>query len=72
MGANCLIIGRRKQGKTTLAYHLAREAQQGSNAPIIVFDPNGQFKGVSVWTDNIDTFGYYLSSGESPVAFVPG
>jgi hypothetical protein len=43
---NLLICGRREEGKTTLAMHLARQRHKG----IVVFDPRAMIQGVVVYS----------------------
>lgn len=61
-----VILGRRRQGKSTLALSLARSRKK----TIIVFDPNDQFNALPVITD-VQAF-METSTAESVARIVPG
>lgn len=57
---NIFILGRKYQGKSTLAIHLALQIKRARNGyRIVVFDPKWQTK-VFPYTDNIDEFRDFL------------
>lgn len=64
---NALIFGRRRQGKSTLSFFLARRRHQ----TVIVFDPNAQFDGRMVVYNLEDVREWIDQGGRGEIIFRP-
>lgn len=59
-----VIVGRRRQGKSTLAYAIARSRRRS----VIVFDPNDQFRALETLPDAAALPAWLETSGEASAA----